>query len=102
MSDVSRRNLFRLFARPLQPLRPKSAPVPKPDATRVAIIRGRDCVALTQGCRTCLDQCPVPGALVMDAGLPIIIAEVCNGCTVCQQVCPAPTNAVLVLPRPTH
>ena len=46
-----------------------------------------------------MDQCPVSGALVMDAGLPIVIADACNGCTVCQQVCPAPVNAVLVIPR---
>lgn len=99
MSSVSRRNLFRLFARPLQPLRPKAAPVPHPDPSRVAVIQGRYCIAISQGCRTCVDQCPVAGALIMDAGLPIVLADTCNGCTVCQQVCPAPTNAVLVMPR---
>ena len=99
MSGVSRRNLFRLFARPLTPLRPKTAPVPKPDSGRVAVVQGRHCLALTQGCRDCLNQCPVAGALVLDAGLPIVVAASCNGCTVCQQVCPAETNAVLMIPR---
>ncbi|MBN8248219.1 MAG: hypothetical protein J0L84_12350 [Verrucomicrobia bacterium] len=96
MSGVSRRDLFRVFARPL---RPKPAPTPRPDSSRVAIIQGRHCVAIAQGCRDCLTQCPVPGALVLDAGLPIVVQETCTGCTVCQQVCPAPVNAVLLIPR---
>ncbi|MBX3732072.1 MAG: hypothetical protein KF791_05715 [Verrucomicrobiae bacterium] len=100
MSGVSRRNLFRLFAKPLAPLHPKPAPETRPDPTRVAVIQGRHCTAIYDGCRRCVDQCPVPGALVMDAGLPMVDPGACNGCTVCQQVCPAPTNAVRMLPRP--
>lgn len=99
MSGVSRRGLFQVFTRRLNALRPKAPAVSHPDPTRVAVIQGRHCQALTEGCRICVDQCPVSGALVMDAGLPIVLADACNGCTVCQQVCPAPVNAVLIIPR---
>ena len=49
-------------------------------------------------CSVCREQCPVPGAIEVEAGKPRIIESICTGCGVCQHVCPAPENAVLVMP----
>jgi Pyruvate/2-oxoacid:ferredoxin oxidoreductase delta subunit len=48
-------------------------------------------------CTACREQCPVPGAIEVEAGRPRIIESICTGCGVCQQVCPAPENAVLLM-----
>lgn len=104
MSDLSRRGLFSLFARPLRPVRaavdPAWPPRGTPDPTRVAIIQGLHCTALTNGCQRCLEHCPEAGAIFLEHGLPMVLAEACTGCGVCRDVCPAPDNAVLLLPRP--
>ena len=49
-------------------------------------------------CTTCVDRCPVPGALELLHGRPRINGAACTGCGVCHQVCPAPRNAVLLIP----
>jgi ferredoxin len=49
-------------------------------------------------CTSCVDDCPVPGAMELAHGRPRIIASACTGCGVCHQVCPAPRNAVLLVP----
>lgn len=73
-----------------------------PDAPRVmgqAVIAAHDCLAyLGTGCAVCVEQCPVPGALRLVGGRPVVDAATCTGCGVCQHVCPSPRNAVLVLP----
>lgn len=74
----------------------------RPDASRVmgrAVIGAHDCLAY-QGtsCSVCVEQCPAPGALRLEAGRPVIDAARCTGCGVCQHVCPSPRNAVIVLP----
>jgi Pyruvate/2-oxoacid:ferredoxin oxidoreductase delta subunit len=101
MSDLSRRGLFSLFARPLRPV--PSAPArrqPVPDLTRVAVIQGVHCTALLDGCQRCLEHCPEAGAIFLEHGLPMVLDAACTGCGVCRDVCPAPDNAVLLLPRP--
>lgn len=112
----SRRGLFSLFARPLQSqaataraviasvAQSPRGPATVSDATastvnRVAIIQGRHCLALTSFCAVCVERCPVPGAMISNRGLPMVVGEVCTGCAVCHEVCPAPTNAILMLPR---
>lgn len=67
--------------------------------TRVAIIQGRLCLALTSFCAACVERCPVPGAMRTERGMPMVVADLCTGCGVCRDVCPAPVNAVLFLPR---
>lgn len=55
-------------------------------------------------CSTCMDRCPVPGAIVMQSGRPVVNESLCVGCGVCLYVCPAPQNAILLMPtfqRPT-
>jgi Na+-translocating ferredoxin:NAD+ oxidoreductase RNF subunit RnfB len=106
-AGISRRELFSLFARPLRSIPSPAAPVradrPKPataqEVARVAVIQGRFCLAYTSFCSVCVERCPVPGALPSQAGIPMVVPELCTGCGICHQVCPAPRNAVLLLPR---
>jgi Na+-translocating ferredoxin:NAD+ oxidoreductase RNF subunit RnfB len=75
-----------------------AAPVAEAQA-KVAIIQGRFCLAYTSFCTVCSERCPVPGAMKVEKGIPMVVADTCTGCGICHDVCPAPTNAVLVLPR---
>ncbi len=52
-----------------------------------------------QGCSACVERCPVPGALRLEAGRPVVDPEVCNGCGICAHVCPAPQAAILIIPE---
>ena len=111
-SGLSRRGLFSLFGRSLRSpaeateavvekvvSKPgSSAPAAQPQE-QVAVIQGRFCLAYTSFCTVCSERCPVPGAMKVDKGIPMVMAETCTGCGVCHDVCPAPTNAVLVIPR---
>lgn len=110
-SRLSRRGLFSLFARSIrasdegakavQALSGKaenSAPAADRQP-RVAVIQGRFCLAYTSFCTVCAERCPVPGAMKVEKGIPMVVPDACIGCGVCRDVCPAPTNAVLVLPR---
>lgn len=49
-------------------------------------------------CSVCREQCPVPGAIKVDEGKPVILDDICTGCGVCQHVCPAPESAILLMP----
>ncbi|MDZ4402518.1 4Fe-4S binding protein [Prosthecobacter sp.] len=107
MSDVvSRRGFFSAFAKTFQK-KAAAAPPVEPTAVaesatpRTAIIQGRFCIALTSFCATCVERCPVPGAMSRDRGLPMVNPDVCTGCGICHDVCPAPRKAVLMLPRRT-
>ncbi|MFO1514467.1 MAG: hypothetical protein U1F83_16425 [Verrucomicrobiota bacterium] len=96
-AQLSRRDLFARFVRPLQATKPAATSVAAME--QVAIIQGRHCVGLTSFCAACVERCPVAGAMIVQNGMPQVVAAVCTGCGICQQVCPAPTNAVLMLPR---
>jgi ferredoxin len=50
-------------------------------------------------CSTCIEHCPVPGALQLTARAPRVDASLCDGCGACERVCPAPERAIVVLPR---
>jgi Na+-translocating ferredoxin:NAD+ oxidoreductase RNF subunit RnfB len=81
-----------------QPGAPRQKPAP---GKQVAVVAGRDCLAC-QGtfCSTCVERCPVIGAMKMDRGVPMVNMNLCTGCEVCQEVCPAPTNAIRMITRP--
>lgn len=110
MNDgLSRRELFALF-RPGRKRRADRVAIPEarePDRSssaattreRVAIIQGRYCLAYSEPCTVCVDACPVPGALPLQDGVPLVDLDVCTGCGVCHEVCPARPNAVLLLPK---
>lgn len=71
-----------------------------PEGGRVRV-RAHTCLALTGSfCSTCSERCPVPGAIVVEAGRPRVDEDVCTGCGVCVGLCPAPINGFdIVLPR---
>jgi Na+-translocating ferredoxin:NAD+ oxidoreductase RNF subunit RnfB len=111
-SGLSRRGLFSLFGRPLRSVvdtgkavaggvaGQNNFPTSAAEAqAKVAIIQGRYCLAYTSFCTVCAERCPVPGAMKVEQGIPMVVADTCTGCGICHDVCPAPTNAVLVLPR---
>ena len=111
-SGFSRRGLFSLFGRSLRgpaeaaqtvvatAISKPGSPAPATEPQdRVAVIQGRFCLAYTSFCSVCAERCPVPGAMKVDKGIPMVVTDTCTGCGVCHDVCPAPTNAVLVIPR---
>jgi ferredoxin len=70
-------------------------------APPLAVIAGRFCLAYRHSfCSVCRERCPVPGAVVVERGLPRIDPALCNGCRICHDVCPAPVNAIRLVPRP--
>lgn len=80
----------------------------EPDALRHSLglsmgdaqIETQSCIAHQGGfCSTCVERCPVPGAIKVRDGKPTIRQAACTGCGVCHFVCPAPTNAVRIFPR---
>lgn len=88
----------------------QAAPVPSPTVRQEARpapprlgatvrVRTGFCLAW-QGsfCSTCVERCPIPGAIVMEAGRPRVVAERCDGCGTCVRVCPAPFNAFELRP----
>lgn len=72
------------------------------DAPRVmgrAVIGAHDCLAFQSStCSVCVERCPVPGALRLEHGRPVVDTSLCTGCGVCEHVCPSPQNAVIILP----
>jgi len=74
---------------------------PVADYSHIAVIAGRHCLAY-QGtaCTTCIEHCPVSGAIVIEQGLPRIVPAICTGCRLCVEACPAPEQAILIVPRP--
>ncbi|WP_442483234.1 4Fe-4S dicluster domain-containing protein [Aeoliella sp. SH292] len=76
-------------------------PVSQLAGQRVAVIQGRHCLAYRSlFCSTCVERCPVEGAIDVHEGIPQVVASVCTGCGVCHDVCPAPQNAVLMIATP--
>lgn len=104
-AQLSRRELFSwLIGR--GPQRTETADLPKmksPVSTtesRVAVIQGRRCLAYQKSfCSTCVERCPVPGAIVMNQGFPQVNPNLCNGCGICHDLCPAPSNAILLISK---
>jgi len=80
------------------------AEVVDPDAPQIAVIQGRFCLAYQGGmCFTCSEQCPEPGAITTQQGIPTVHLDVCTGCGICHDLCPAPRNAILMIERkPEH
>jgi ferredoxin len=84
-------------AGPAGPIEPLASTTPV-----VAIVQGRHCLAYQRSfCSTCVERCPVPGAITLEGGLPRVNPDLCTGCRVCHDLCPAPRNAILLVPRRT-
>ena len=113
---MSRRGLFRALIQPfsqhLEAVKSSTqeggsddvADVVDPDAPQIAVIQGRFCLAYQGGmCFTCSEQCPEPGAITTQQGIPTVHLDVCTGCGICHDLCPAPRNAILMIERkPEH
>jgi Pyruvate/2-oxoacid:ferredoxin oxidoreductase delta subunit len=100
--SVSRRDLFSAFF----PLKKQAEPQVQGSALPpMAIPAGftlqvdpRRCLAQSAPCRACIEQCPHPGAVVLEEGWPAVKPS-CTGCGLCVSICPSPTNAFRMIPR---
>lgn len=64
-----------------------------------ARVQQHDCLnSLGTSCNVCVEQCPVPGAIMLRGSSVVVNAAMCTGCGICSHVCPAPNNAVIILP----
>lgn len=70
-----------------------------PAIDREARVLAFECIGPTSFCTTCVERCPVEGALRMVAGRPEVDTTLCNGCAACEEACPAPRKAIVVIPR---
>ncbi|MFG0315692.1 MAG: 4Fe-4S dicluster domain-containing protein [Planctomycetota bacterium JB042] len=94
---LSRRDLLRGRFLPSAPPVADAAPAA---GDGVAVVMAWGCLAFRGTvCSVCVERCPVEGALRLEAGRPVVDADVCTGCGDCVDVCPAPTRAVVVRPR---
>jgi ferredoxin-type protein NapG len=78
---------------------PQALRLDLPPRMGTAVISPLACLAHRNSpCSTCVEQCPVDGAIRWENGRPTVDPAACTGCGVCQSVCPAPQNAVMILP----
>jgi Fe-S-cluster-containing hydrogenase component 2 len=76
--------------------------IPSSQQYLVAKISPFSCLNLLGGfCATCVERCPVSGAIQMDGRVPKIDAAVCNGCMDCVDLCPAPGNPIVMVAKRT-
>ena len=104
-SGVSRRDWFRslLPSAPKAPAAPVETVEAAPTGPQVAVISGRNCLAYQRSfCSSCVERCPVEGAITSHQGLPRVNADACTGCRICYDVCPAPTKAILIINKPAN
>lgn len=124
MSDkTSRRGLFDFARRAARGLEQEPVPEPVPEASAVAEpetppwarraaaaaaprpasvarVLAFACLGGSPSfCSTCVEHCPIEGALELTQRAPRVNAELCDGCGICERVCPAPERAIVVLPR---
>jgi ferredoxin-type protein NapG len=53
-----------------------------------ANINNSNCMAWgVQFCEHCVRNCPVPGAIYLEEGKPIVRRDICVGCGVCENIC---------------
>jgi len=48
-------------------------------------------------CGACVPDCPVPGALILNAEKPYIIPDLCVGCGLCREVCILEEKAIKIV-----
>lgn len=65
---------------------------------RARIDRFACLASATQSCTTCIEHCPVPGAITLVGAVPTVSVDLCDGCGACERACPAPQGAIRVLP----
>lgn len=103
---ISRRALFSFgFDGPAEPAAPSTravAPISRtPPAPRpmVAVVSTFSCLnAKADFCATCVERCPVPGAIRVEGRRVVVERSHCDGCGICVPLCPAPGGAILLTP----
>jgi ferredoxin-type protein NapG len=70
-------------------------------AMGTAVLDPLRCVTYSgQRCDLCLNTCPMPGTIVMDASGRVRVREQsCTGCGLCEHVCPTEPTSIRVVPR---
>jgi len=98
--DLSRRDWFRVWLPTGKPAgADASLAGDTPAKPQVAVISGRNCLAYQRSfCSSCVERCPVEGAITSQQGLPRVNPEACIGCLVCFEVFTAPTKAIIFVP----
>lgn len=87
---------------PVHWLEPEARVEPKPVLPSVAKVMPFSCLNQLGGfCGTCVEQCPVPGAIAMKGRVPVVDPVACTGCRECAERCPAPGGAILIVPEGT-
>lgn len=85
---------------PMAPWARRAAAAAAPKPASVARVLAFACIGGSPSfCSTCVEHCPIEGALELTARAPRVNAELCDGCGICERVCPAPQRAIVVLPR---
>ncbi len=77
-----------------------AAPRAEPQRRVAKILRAHCIASASMFCGTCVERCPVPGAMRLGGGRPVVDKALCDGCGVCQQVCPAPRLAIDLVTAP--
>lgn len=73
---------------------------PAPKGRGVARVLPFSCLnAFGSFCSTCVERCPVEGAMRLDGRKVVIDAARCDGCGACAPACPAPGGAIVFLPK---
>lgn len=66
------------------------------DEARAVRIDTTRCLAWNRSfCTTCVERCPVPGAIRLIAQMPQVNPSRCDGCGMCVDRCPAPEPAIV-------
>lgn len=78
-------------------LRLPEGPAPAPKLARVAVDTESCLAYLGPECGACAHVCPIPGALIWEAGLrPLIDPDRCTGCALCREACIVEPKAITV------
>ncbi len=94
---ISRRALFSFGLS--EPPVPRGPARPAETRPMVAVVVTFSCLnAKADFCATCVERCPVPGAVKVEGRRVVVDAAHCTGCGVCVPLCPAPGGAILLKP----
>ncbi|MFO0675320.1 MAG: 4Fe-4S binding protein [Polyangiaceae bacterium] len=68
-----------------------------PPGQKVRVVQSACLAWQGSPCWTCVERCPIEGAITTDGGRPTVDASLCDGCGQCVHACPAPTLALKFL-----
>jgi len=74
----------------------EAQPVPLPRLAKATLNEETCLPFLGPECGACVPDCPVPGALILNAEKPYIIPDLCIGCGMCREVCILEEKAIKI------